>query len=924
MKNPIINTNPTDIAVIGLSCRFPGSRNASLFWDNLVAGKELIQKLNKSELASLGVNKDLLDHPNYINSCAFLDDIDKFDNEFFKISSIEAAAMDPQHRLFLEEAYHALEDAGYSSDKHDGKIGIYAGSGPTQYYYELIRNNYFSKHPQSRQLLYYLGNEKDFLALRVAYSLNLTGPAININLASATGLAVVVKACQSLVNGEADIMLAGASSIILPNQFGYIYEPENIFSEDGHCRPFDKDSTGTVLGSGVGVVALKRLKDAIADNDSIYAVIKGYAINNDGSHKIGFTAPSVDGQSACFEEALKMSRVDANYLKFIEAHGTGTHLGDPIEIAALTKGLSSWTDKQKFCAIGSVKGNIGHAQSAAGIAGFIKLILSIKNRLIPPTLHFETANSKIDFKNSPFYINSEASNWNDDIRVGGVNALAMGGVNTNIIVMNYDERRTEDKIEHKYNIIPLSATNNLSLETIKNNLTSYLNDLTLDQLNDSNLFHSIAYTLQTGRKNLACKSAYICKNINDLLTAIKSEKDISIKTHGEIAGLKNIKDEWISGENVDWNALYQDSPRRISLPHYPFNKVSHWLLENSVGLSQNNNPVIGTHDESKPGIKAIIEIVSAIWISSLELKTISYEDDFQSLGGDSLLAIDIICEIEKQLGIKISIEDFLKHRSIINLAKHIAHNNYSSNSIACLKPLTKQNKENPTSFIIHPGNGELYFYHDLANLLVNELNLIGISNNVFNDIAENNAISIVQLAERYTKLIQDHQPHGPYILSGWSFGGVIAFEMTRQLEERGESVDHLFLIDSWAKYSNKFNDPDYFFNSYLTNGNDDSLPLKDTGLWGKLLWKRMKALFNYEPTAINADTTLLKASSINEEYQDINAFDNHWQKYCKHVLSTMLIAGNHETILQRPGLEHLAGIITSAIDKSTVILERDK
>ncbi len=904
-----------DIAIIGLSCRFPGANNADEFWSNILHGTESIQTVNPDRLQAYGVNKLLSSHPNYINACAFLNDIDKFDNDLFKISDLEAAAMDPQHRLFLQEAYHALEDSGYSPEKYDGRIGIYAGSGPTQYYHELIKNNFFERHPQSRQLLYYLGNEKDFLALRVAYALNLTGPAININLASATGLAVVVKACQSLINGEADIMLAGASSVILPTQFGYIHEPGNIFSADGHCRPFDKNSSGTVLGSGVGILVLKRLDQAIKDKDSIYAVLKGYAINNDGNQKIGFTAPSIQGQADCVKEALRIANVNPKQIHFIEAHGTGTHLGDPIEITALTKGLNV-TDPNT-CAIGSVKANIGHAQSAAGMAGLIKMILSIKNKTVPPAINFSEPNPRINFNNSPFYVNTTPINWVDDTRIGGVNALAMGGVNAHVIVANFDsEKNSKAKFKYDYNIIPLSANCEKSLEIMQKNLISYLSNLSENMLHDSGTLNSIAYTLQVGRNDFPIKRAYICNNPYSLLESLRNELP------NKSTPLDHILNDWLSDEPIKWKYLYSDIPQISHLPKYPFLENSHWLLESDKDLL--SGKAVKQEKQTTPknySFEEIIEKLSGIWVKSLNLKTFDPHDDFSSLGGDSLLSLEIITEIEKELGFTLSIDQFMKESSVVNLSKLISNHSESSQTKAALHILNDYSPHNINLFIVHPGNGEIYFYKELAKKLNTKINLVGINNNVFNDIVQDEAISIKELAAIYVSLIKELQPTGRYSLAGWSFGGVVAFEMAQQLENNKDGVERLFLIDSWAKYSKKLNDENYFFNTYLSS-NDDALPLSKTGLWGELLWKRMQALFEYQPVQLNTLVTLLKASSINTEYQEINACDNHWQQYCKQPIATVLIEGNHETMLESSGLERIANSISSTVFSSHDLLEK--
>lgn len=911
MDRKIAGNQDTDIAIIGLACRFPGSDNSDGFWKNVSEGKETLTRLTTKELNNLGVDKALLSNPNYVNSCGFLENIDKFDNKFFKINSYEAAAMDPQQRIFIEEAYHALENAGYMPDKYDGKIGVYAGSGPTQYYYQLIKNNDFSENPQSRQLLQYLGNEKDFLALKVAYALNLTGPAININLASATGLAVVIKACQSLANNEADIMLAGASSIILPNQFGYIYEPENIFSKDGHCRPFDQESTGTVLSSGVGVVVLKRLSDAIKDNDSIHAIIKGYSINNDGNRKIGFTAPSVIGQAACFKAALEMSNIEPKNLGYLEAHGTGTKLGDPIEISALAEALKKFNNTNQFCAIGSIKGNIGHAQSAAGMAGLLKAIFSIKNKLIPPSINYQSSNLNIDFLNTPFYVNTKLTVWNEPIRNASVNSLAMGGVNCNVILENYESsykfpRRLD---QHKYNIIPLSANSRAALDIMKQQYVNYFSCLDEKDLTNDTYFYSVIRTLQFGRKDLPIREVYFCRNIKELREDLLNTSYDLIKVKKSVPeSLLKFGKLWLTGDDVKWNELSCIKLPSAILPQYPFDILSHWLINNENEAEHHEPKVL---NKSKPitseyTFKFILEKITQIWCQTFKVEKIDHlKDNFEALGGDSLLAIDIITNVEKQLNMKISMDEFMRNYNVVQLSKHLLDRGTEDIKQEKLVNINSYLSENPNIFIIHPGDGELYHYEELGKFLDKQINLIGIHNSIFNDINCSD-VSIKSLANNYIELISKADFDSPFILCGWSFGAVIAYEMVRQLESTKKEVKQLYMIDGWAKYSKLFNDDNYFFNIFLENNKDKNLALSGTGLWGELLWKRMNALINYMPSEIESRTTLFKASSVNEEYKDVNAYDNHWQNHCENILSIILVEGDHKSIVELPGIKKIA------------------
>ncbi|NEP40820.1 MAG: polyketide synthase, partial [Okeania sp. SIO2H7] len=349
------------IAVIGMSGRFPQSEDTDKFWQNLQDGVECISFFSEEELLESGVKAELLNNPNYVKARAMMSDIDMFDASFFSYSRKEAECIDPQQRLFLECAWEAIEKGGYDPDTYEGLIGVYAGSGMNHY---LLKNLYpsldYDNQLNSYQLM--INSDKDFLATRVAYKLNLRGPAVNVQTACSTSLVAVHTACQSLLNGECDLALAGGVSIQLPQKSGHLYREGMIFSPDGHCRTFDAQAKGTITGDGVGVVLLKRLNNALADGDSIQAIIKGSAINNDGSLKVGYTAPSIEGQAAVIAEAHAVAGIDPETISYIEAHGTGTELGDPVEIAALTQAFKYSTEKKGFCAIGSLKSNMGHLE----------------------------------------------------------------------------------------------------------------------------------------------------------------------------------------------------------------------------------------------------------------------------------------------------------------------------------------------------------------------------------------------------------------------------------------------------------------------------------------------------------------------------------------------------------------------------------
>ncbi|WP_193197121.1 type I polyketide synthase [Nostoc sp. MG11] len=497
------------IAIIGMSGRFPGAKNIELFWQNLQCGVESISLFTDEELIAGGITLNSLNDNNYVKASGVLENIDLFDAAFFDINPKDAETTDPQHRLFLECAWEALENAGYDSTKCESRIGVYAGAS---------LNNYLSIDLNDDQLgsaqLYQklIGNDKDFLSTRVSYKLNLKGPSITVQTACSTSLVATTLAYQSLQSYQCDIALAGGVSIRVPQKTGYLYQQGGTLSPDGHCRAFDAKAQGTTIGNGVGVVVLKRLEDALADRDHIYAVIKGAAINNDGAVKVGFTAPSVDGQAEAIAEAIMLAEVEPETINYIEAHGTGTALGDPIEIAALTKAFRTSTEKKGFCAIGSVKTNIGHLDAAAGITGLIKTALALKHELIPPSLNFEQPNPEIDFANSPFFVNTKLTEWqaNSTPRRAGVSSLGIGGTNAHVVLEEAPILPASSP-SRSWQLLLLSAKTESALQTARQNLAQHL------MLHPHENLADVAYTLQVGRRDFNHRQILVCSDIQDAI-----------------------------------------------------------------------------------------------------------------------------------------------------------------------------------------------------------------------------------------------------------------------------------------------------------------------------------------------------------------------------------------------------------------------
>ncbi|MCP4146439.1 MAG: polyketide synthase, partial [bacterium] len=421
------NLNGFEIAVIGMSGRFPGAGDIHRFWQNLKDGVESITFFSREELEEAGLEPEMIEDPAFVGAKGLMEKAEYFDAAFFNYTPGEAQILSPQIRLFHEYCWKTLEDAGYDPSRYDGPIGLYGGASLNMMWvaraFQSGRMDALGRF-EAEQLA-----SKDFLCTSVSYNLDLKGPSVFIQTACSTSLAAVDIACKALLTGQCDIALAGGVSLFIPRVTGYIYQEGMISSRDGHCRAFDAESTGTIWGEGVGVVALKSLEDSLEDGDHIRAVIKGSAINNDGIRKVGYTAPSVSGQSEVIRSAIRMAEVDVESIGYLEAHGTGTALGDPIEIEALTRAFD--TDKKAFCRVGSVKTNIGHLDTAAGITGLIKTVLSLENKMIPPSLHFKIPNPKIDFASTPFIVNAQLQPWERDKypRRAGVSSFGIGGTN---------------------------------------------------------------------------------------------------------------------------------------------------------------------------------------------------------------------------------------------------------------------------------------------------------------------------------------------------------------------------------------------------------------------------------------------------------------------------------------------------------------
>lgn len=506
-----MDTMPDDgldrIAVVGLACRVPGAQDADGLWDSLLAGRESIVRLPVTG-----------DEPDgYVPAAAPLEGPGDFDAEFFGMTPREAELTDPQQRLFLEHCWTALENAGCDPARYDGRIGVWGGCGVNTYLALNVlphyrRSDLLREYPAA--LLH--GNDKDYLATRTAYRLGLTGPAMSVQTACSTSLVAVAQACQSLLDFQCDMALAGGAALKLPQEWGYVHEDGGIQSPDGHCRPFDAGARGTVFGSGVGVVVLKRLEDALADGDTVHAVILGAAVNNDGARRVGYAAPSVDGQAEVIAEAYRAAGVGPESVGYVEAHGTGTPVGDPIELAALDEVFRAAGATSGSVLVGSVKSNLGHLNAASGVIGLIKATLAVRHGQVPPTVHYRTPNPRAA-TDSPFAVNGDTRPWPrpDGPRRAGVSSFGVGGTNVHVVVEEPPaDGRTDGRRVREYQVLPVSARTPGALEQACRQLVTALHGATTADLPD------IAHTLQRGRRAFGHRRAVVCHDRDDAVAAL--------------------------------------------------------------------------------------------------------------------------------------------------------------------------------------------------------------------------------------------------------------------------------------------------------------------------------------------------------------------------------------------------------------------
>lgn len=562
------------IAIVGLAVRFPGADSVEAFWRNLRDGAESVSFFSDDELRAAGIAPATVADPRYVKANGVLRDADKFDAAFFGMTPREAEATDPQHRVFLELAWEAMERAGYDAARTPGRVGVFAGAGMSTYLLKNLAPNRALVESVG-ELALLLGNNKDFVPTRVSYKLDLRGPSVNVNTACSTSLVATHLACQSLLDFHCDLALAGGVSVQVPQVQGYFHTEGGIGSPDGHCRAFDAQARGTVSGNGAGIVVLKRLADALADGDTIHAVIRGSAVNNDGADKVGFTAPSVRGQSQVIAEALAVAGVEPAEISYVEAHGTGTELGDPIEVAALTEVFGDGAKRTAKCALGSVKTNFGHLDEAAGVAGLVKTVLALRHRELPASLHYTQPNPKIDFARSAFAVNAKLTPWtvpSGTPRRAGVSSFGIGGTNAHVVLEEAPPMPAAPAGEG-WQLLVLSARTPTALARAAENLAGWLEAVAPGAAPVA--LGDVAWTLTMGRRAFDQRRFVVARDRREAATLLRASRNAA---EGAPTALVEAGRAWVAGGTVDWATHFAGQKRRrVELPTYPFERQRYWI-----------------------------------------------------------------------------------------------------------------------------------------------------------------------------------------------------------------------------------------------------------------------------------------------------------------------------------------------------------
>ncbi|MER7191250.1 beta-ketoacyl synthase N-terminal-like domain-containing protein [Streptomyces flaveolus] len=776
--DPLTGPLTGPIAVVGMAGRFPGAASVPELWELLLSGREAVRRFSAGEMAAAGVSPADVDAPTRVPYGADLADADLFDADFFGVTPRDARLMDPQHRVFLTCAWEAAEDAGLVTGG-GANVAVYAaGSLSTYLLFNVLRSAEHAEGALTYPVL--LGNDKDFLATRVAYKLGLRGPAMTVQTACSSSLTAVHLACRALNDGEVDAALAGGVSISFPQTAGYDYQEGGILSRDGHCRVFDAESSGTIKGNGCGVVVLKRLADARRDGDRVYAVIRGSALNNDGSAKIGFTAPGTAGQQAVIRRAIEVSGVPVGDIGYIETHGTGTAVGDPLELSSLAAAHRAAGTPAEGTLIGSLKANLGHLDAAAGVTGLIKAALALHHQTVPPQINIAEPNPFLRLDRLPYEVPRAAVHFDaEPLRAAAVSSFGIGGTNAHCVLAQAPAAplTDEDHTATPYPVV-LSARDAGALTDLARRLRAHLDEHPGIRLVD------LAYTLFAGRTRHPVAHTF---------------------TAGDLAEVRAGLDALIAdGANGELPAADAPFPlaRKISLPGHPLRPQRHWIepdtprpvpqQPSTERLSGAPVPVSVTTATETGTDDGLLEQVITVLEEHLGVRGIAPDDDYHDLGGDSLLAVEIVSVFRNRFGVTLDLDAFGTLRTPSRMAEALRAARAGEPAGRGL--VTVREGDGAPLFLVHPAGGTNLLYVRLAEASHSTVPLTALSFPAAE--AGRRPATLRDLAALYVERVRSVQPHGPYRLGGYSFGGNVAFEMAVQLQAAGERVEPVLMLDT--------------------------------------------------------------------------------------------------------------------------------
>jgi phthiocerol/phenolphthiocerol synthesis type-I polyketide synthase E len=891
-----------ELAIVGMAGRFPDADNIAELWQLLLDGREAVRQFELEELRAAGVPELHLSNPAYMPYGTTVSAADTFDAAYFGMSPAEAATTDPQHRLFMECALRALEDAGVPSG---GQIGVFASTGYPDY---LMRNIWASGMHTGPDLPYSvrLGNQIDFLASRLCHVLDLRGPGVGIQTSCSSSLVGVDAACTSLIMRRCDVAVVGAAILRIPHPSGYLLAEGGFWSRDGHCRPFDAAASGFVPGNGAAVMVLKRLTDAIADRDRIYASIRGIGINNDGADKISYTAPSTSGQIAAITQGLTYSGIAASDIGYIEAHGSGTVLGDPIEADALAKAYASAGGVAPGCGLGSLKANIGHMSPACGIAGLVKTALILRHQIIPPQINYSEPNPLLKIDQHGFTIYQRSHSPDAGLRAAAVSSLGVGGTNAHIVLSAPPQISNGNRpvpAERPYELM-LSARSTEDLKVIAEELYGHItaHKVRIDDL---------AYTLT-------------CRRTPSRVTAVLQARTI--------AEARQELQRFLEGPTIFTEAISThdmgELPNavKIPLPGYPLRPTRHWVSPPSLGYGISHEPQATSITERSVG--DLLEQVVNIFRIHLGVEQLGPDDDFDNAGGTSLKAIEIVDAITDQLGPAISLSKFIQLRTPRRITEEI-RTWPGGNLVDPVIIKLRDGTPGEEIFFIHPANGSVFCYQKLAMHTDFPRPVYAISY-PFED--PNPPETIPEMAARYISEITAVAPDGPYRIAGYSLGGNIAIEMAHQLQQAGEDVADVIMIDALPldAYPRDVVETDWLRTapiavSYLLDlpvpttraeTMEDVLALLRQPTWShrtEETMRRFVAMFvrtgkalsaAIQPPPVRADLTILCATErANPVFEALRIQDlppETWRHQTTGNMTVIPVPGNHYTLYSDP------------------------